>query len=84
VIANLNCLAEEAAWVTPKIEYQALQIREAVDGLIDFLRSGFLELREVDVSDAGANLVFEVDGRMRDFVADEVETEGLGLSIAND
>ena len=48
-----------------------------------FLAGGLLELGEVDVADAGTNLVLEIDGGMRNFVAHEIEDERLGLAITN-
>ena len=73
MVADFNRLTEQAAGIAAQIEDQALQVREAVDRLVDFLGRGFLELGEVNVADAGADLVFEVDGGVRDLIADQVE-----------
>ena len=50
---------------------------------IDFLAVRLLELGEVNVSDAGTDFVFEVDGGVRDLVAHQVENQRLRLSFAN-
>jgi len=57
VVADFDGLAKETARIAAQVEDKALEVGEAVDGLIDFLCGGFLELGEVDVSDAGADLV---------------------------
>ena len=64
MIADFNCLAQEPAGVSSKIEHEAFHIGEAVDGLIDFLRGSLLKLCEMNVTDAGADFIFEIDRRM--------------------
>ena len=54
VIANLDRLAQQAAGVVAQVEHQALEVAEAVDGVVHFLGRGLLELRQVDVADARA------------------------------
>ena len=41
-----------------------------------------LEVRDVDVADARADEEGEIDGGMRDIVADEIEDERLGGAFA--
>jgi hypothetical protein len=79
VVADLNRLAEQAAGVVAQVEDQAVQIAEAVDGLNHFLRRGLLELLQVDVADAGANLIFKVHGGVGNLVAHQREHQRLGL-----
>ena len=62
---------------------QALEVAEAVDGVFHLLAGGFLELGEMDVADAGTNLIFEIDGGVGNLVADQVEDQRLGLALAN-
>lgn len=44
--------------------------------------SGLLELRDVDITDAGLDQERQVDRAMRDLIADQVEGERFGLAIA--
>ena len=44
---------------------------------------GFLELGEMDVADAGPNLILQIDGGMGNLVANQVEDQRLGLAVAN-
>ncbi len=73
VVADVDCLAQQAAGIAAQIEHQSLQVGEAVDGVVHFLGGGLLELGEVDVADAGTNLVFQIDRGMRNLVAHQVE-----------
>ena len=70
-------LTEQAAGIAAQIEDQPFQVRKAVDRFVHFLGGRLLEVGEVDVADAGPDQEFEVDGRMRNLVADEVEDQGL-------
>ena len=83
MVADIDGLAQEAAGVFAQIEEQAFEVAEAVDGVFHLLAGGFLELREMDVADAGTDLIFEIDGGVGNLVADEVEDQRLGLAIAN-
>ena len=82
VVADVDSLVQQAAWVLAQIQHQALEIAEAVDGVLHLLAGGFLELREMDVADAGTNLILEIDGGMRNLVANQVEDQRLGLAVA--
>ena len=53
------------------------------DGVVHLLAGGLLELRQVNVADAGTNLIFQIDGGMGNLVAHEVEDQRLGLAVAN-
>ena len=79
VVANVHRLAEQAAGIAAQVEDQALEVAKALDGVFHFLAGGLLELGEVDVADAGANLVLQVDGGVRNLVANQVEDQRLGL-----
>ncbi len=83
VVANIDGLAQQAAGILAQIENQTLEVAEAIDGVFHLLAGGLLELREMDVADAGTNLEFQIDGGMGNFVANEVEDQRLGLAIAN-
>ena len=80
VVADIHRLAQQAAGVVAQVKHQALQVAEAVDGVDHFLRRGLLELGEVDVADAGTNLVVQIDRGVRNLVADQVEDQRLGLA----
>ena len=83
VVADLNRLAQQAAGIAAQVEDQPLQVGEAVDGVVHFLGRGLLELGQVNVADAGTNLVFQIDGGVGNLVADQVEDERLGLALAD-
>ena len=83
VIADIDRLAQEAAGILAQIENQSLQIAEAIDGVFHLLAGGLLELRQMDVADAGTDLEFQIDGGMGNLVANEVENQGLGLAVTN-
>jgi len=82
VIADFYCLGDQAAGVVAQVEHQAFQVAEAVDGFNDFAGGGFFEDFQVNVADAGANLIGEVDGRVGDLIADQVEDQQFGLPLA--
>ncbi len=46
------------------------------------MSGSFLELRDVDITDAGLDQECQVDRAMRNLVADQVEGERLGLAVA--
>ena len=73
MVADIDCLAQQAAGVVAQVEDQTLEVAEAVDGLGHLVAGGLLELGEMDVANAGTNLVFEVDGGVRNFIADQIE-----------
>ena len=83
VVANVYCLVQQAARVLAQIKHQALEVAEAVDGIFHLVAGGFLELREMDVADAGTNFILEIDGGMGNFVANEIEDQRLGLAVAH-
>ena len=83
MVANLDRLAEQAAGIVAQVEDQALQVAEAVDGVVDFLAGGLLKLGEVNVADAGTNLIGQIDGGVGDLGAHQIEDQGLGLAGAN-
>ncbi len=79
VVANVHRLAQQASGIAAQVKDQALERPKALDGVFHFLAGGLLELGEVDVADAGANLVFQIDGGMRNFIANQVEYQRLGM-----
>ena len=81
VVADIDRLAQQAAGIVAQVEHQALQIAEAVDGLVHLLAGGLLELGQMDVADAGTNLIFEIDGGVGNLVANQVEDQRLGLAL---
>ncbi len=56
---------------------------ELVERVADFAAGGLDEAGDVDVADAGADEEGEVDGGSGDFVADEIEDQGLGGAFAH-
>ena len=82
MVAHVDRLAQQPAGVVAQVEDKALQVAEAVDGFGHFVAGGLLELGEMDVADAGTNLVFQVDGGMRNLVANQVEDQRRSLAHA--
>ena len=57
MVADLDRLVEQSAGIAPQVEDQPLQVAKAVDGLAHFGGRRLLELRQMDVAHAWANLV---------------------------
>ena len=84
MVADFNGLAQQAARIAAKIKDQPLQVLPKLSmASLTLLGGRLLELGEMNVADAGPNLVFQIDRRVRNFVADQVEFERLGLALAN-
>src|ERR1035438_9181797 len=83
MVADFDRLAEQSAGIATQVENQALQVAETIDGLNHLAGCGLLELGEVDVANAGANFVFEVDRGVGNFVTYQVKGKRLALSLAN-
>jgi hypothetical protein len=59
------------------------EVAEAVDRVFDFLGRGLLEVGEVNVADAGANLVLQIDRGVGNLGAHQIEGERLALAVAD-
>ena len=79
VVADLNRLIQKAARITAQVQNQPLHVAEAVDGRVDFLGGGLLELLQVNVADAGANLIFQIDAGIGNLIPYQVEDQWVGV-----
>ena len=61
LVADGDRLHEHATGVAAEIEDESLEVAELIDCVGKFTASRLLELRDMDVGDAGTNLVLQVD-----------------------
>ena len=84
LVAHVDGFVEQAAGVAAEVDDEAVEVvgLELVERVADFAAGGLHEAGDVDVADAGLDHEGEIDGGAGDFVADEVEDEGLGGAFA--
>src|SRR5271155_3784191 len=74
LVADAHSFREQSAGIPAQIEHKTLKIAELIEGVVEFAAGSLLKLRDVDVADAGTNLILEIDRGMRNFIADQVES----------
>ena len=77
-----NAFAEQSTRILTQVKDQSLQISHLVERLGDFMFSGLIELRNVHITDAGANQEMQVDAVTGYFITDHSELKRLLRAFA--